>query len=671
MKKIDFHIHTISTMVDYSFVFSLDRLKDYINYSKIDAIAITNHNMFDKKQYLEIKNELQIPVFPGVEVTLDGGHLLMIGDDSMIDDLDEKANKLNQFIINPGDYIKYDDFINLFQNYNQYLLIPHYQKDPKIKEQVLEKMKEHIYCGEVQSPKKWCVCKKDINCLVPVIFSDSREFPERKPFPISQTFIDCEDLTLSNIKLTLSDRTKVFLNDSKDDDSFQILSNGFLASNGLNVVIGKRSSGKTYTLETINKSFDNKSVKYIKQFELVNNCGEEKFTELLNRDKTNIVEEYLMPLKKLMPSIINIDLDSDFKNIDSYITSLIDFAKNTEKNDIYSKAKVFNEEKFNCSEDASLNELIISTEKLLANENYKAIINKYILKENLYNLYNDLIVEYRKQMLIKKLKDKTDEIVGVLKSELGTKSALNPIEDIDFKSIGTNLLKINTFNNLIGKAKPTKKIYSDSFYRFEITAFRRRYKNIDDLKTVISFAGSLKIAFGKYDDNSYEYLRALKEAGISEKDLYRALFTIDFIVMNDKQLAISGGEKAEYNLLNELKDAYKYDILLIDEPEAAFDNIFINANVKEKIKEISENTTVFLVTHNNTLGTLINPNKIIYTENIDGQFELYSGELGSKKLVNNNGKEINNYDVLIDTMEAGQEAYNKRNTIYKTIKESE
>ena len=51
MIKVDFHIHTISTLKDSYFDFDINVLNQYINEMEIDCIAITNHNIFDKKQY--------------------------------------------------------------------------------------------------------------------------------------------------------------------------------------------------------------------------------------------------------------------------------------------------------------------------------------------------------------------------------------------------------------------------------------------------------------------------------------------------------------------------------------------------------------------------------------------------------------------------------------------
>lgn len=51
LKKIDLHIHTISTVSDSKkFLFSMEKLKEYVSTRNLDAIAITNHNIFDIDQ---------------------------------------------------------------------------------------------------------------------------------------------------------------------------------------------------------------------------------------------------------------------------------------------------------------------------------------------------------------------------------------------------------------------------------------------------------------------------------------------------------------------------------------------------------------------------------------------------------------------------------------------
>ena len=59
MKKIDLHVHTNTTLLDdNTFEFNIDILKKYVYDLSIDAIAVTNHNIFDKSQFEKILDEL-------------------------------------------------------------------------------------------------------------------------------------------------------------------------------------------------------------------------------------------------------------------------------------------------------------------------------------------------------------------------------------------------------------------------------------------------------------------------------------------------------------------------------------------------------------------------------------------------------------------------------------
>lgn len=84
MKKIDLHVHTIANKLsDSHFDFDITVLKDYITQMNLDAIAITNHNLFCREQYETIKKEIMdCKIFPGVEVDIENAHLLVVATDS-------------------------------------------------------------------------------------------------------------------------------------------------------------------------------------------------------------------------------------------------------------------------------------------------------------------------------------------------------------------------------------------------------------------------------------------------------------------------------------------------------------------------------------------------------------------------------------------------------------
>ena len=58
MKRCDLHIHTVPSVSDRMFTYDKDVLLDYVAKTKLDVIAITNHNLFDYAQYQEIKDAL-------------------------------------------------------------------------------------------------------------------------------------------------------------------------------------------------------------------------------------------------------------------------------------------------------------------------------------------------------------------------------------------------------------------------------------------------------------------------------------------------------------------------------------------------------------------------------------------------------------------------------------
>ena len=95
-----------------------------------------------------------------------------------------------------------------------------------------------------------------------------------------------------------------------------------------------------------------------------------------------------------------------------------------------------------------------------------------------------------------------------------------------------------------------------------------------------------------------------------------------------------------------------YDMLLIDEPESSFDNIFLKERVNRIIKEISQSMPVVIVTHNSTVGASIHPDFVIHTvRTVDGReahYDIFFGEPGNKELINCNGLTISNLEAIMN-----------------------
>ena len=79
---------------------------------------------------------------------------------------------------------------------------------------------------------------------------------------------------------------------------------------------------------------------------------------------------------------------------------------------------------------------------------------------------------------------------------------------------------------------------------------------------------------------------------------------------------------------------------------------------------------VVIETHNNTIGLSVHPDYIIYTskEILDSgeqKFHTYAGNPSSSELIDLEGNRISKRRVLLDCLEAGEDAYMDRRNSYE------
>lgn len=266
------------------------------------------------------------------------------------------------------------------------------------------------------------------------------------------------------------------------------------------------------------------------------------------------------------------------------------------------------------------------------------------------------------------LKNKANHIISNIQERLQIKTTSNRIQEVDFKEYVVCIDKINKFNEICKFVKKSRKFNLEEIGKFKLIMNIEKYCNVSEIKDKVKIKPSLADAFKKYS-SGFEYLQELKKLDIPTADYYKYYCNVSFDVLNEFDLAASGGERAEYNLLNEIRSALDFDVLLIDEPESSFDNPFLKAEVNELIKDISNKMPVVVVTHNNTVGLSIKPDYLLYTsrriinEKVD--FDIYQGTPDSMFLSSKNGEKISTKDILMKSLEAGEEAYQARRDIYE------
>lgn len=674
MKAVDLHIHTLATFSDANFVFSMDKLSEYIKKMELDIIAITNHNIFDVEQYKRICDNVSIKVLPGIEINFENGHLLLISDSDCVDEFKCKCDRVSDKIKNVKDSITKDELIEIFDDIDRYLLIPHYQKKPKVPIKVIESFSKYISAIEVGSIKDFLKEYKENKEYTPVWFSDFRAGAHNGDCKYGRVFVDIENDDLTSIKYALKDRCKVKLSKEDSNTLFPISDNGFQISTGLNIVLGARSSGKSHFLDFVESN--NSNVKYLRQFSLVDKKedNQKDFYMRLNNENSTQDEKLFKEFKDTINDVMDINLSSLEKRIKDYAKSLVKFATEEERRDIFSKAKLFTESLLKEKELSNLYELINSIEILISNTEYSSTIKKYANVNNLKLLFIELARLASELQLENSLKKHANEIITSIKSNLEIKSTSNKIRDIDFKEYLYEIDKIDKFNIICQLVKKERCIELKKTGKFRLIMRTNAYKKISEIKERVKTKVSLVDAFQKYS-NGYDFLQELKKIEVIPKtDYYKYYVNTKFDILNDYNLSASGGERAEYNLLNEIRSALECDILLIDEPESSFDNLFLNDEVNNMVKDIAKKMPVILVTHNNTVGLSIKPDYILYTSRIFDeekkkiQFNIFKGRPDSQFLFSEEGEKILTRTVLMDALEAGELPYRNRRDVYELHK---
>ena len=673
MKKIDFHIHTVVSSVDAEFTFCINKLNEYIEVAELDCIAITNHSLFDRVQFEGIVQNTDILALPGIEVDLEGGQILVVGDGSDLEDFESKCG-IVQAMKEQLAPISTAKFQEIFGNLENYILIPHYEKKPALKASTIAQLKNFITAGEVSSPKKFMYSYKNDERLVPVYFSDCRIDVNLTSFPVRQTYIDCNDISFSAVKSCLRDKSKVSLSEKSGNSIFQIFDDGQVLSTGLNVIVGERSSGKSHTLRKINQKFDN--VKFIEQFALVardEKHDQERFNKVLSQKKSLFSNEYLEDLQRVVLDVMEIDLENDARSVTDYISSLIRFAEEEEKHDAFSKSVLFSEQNYPAVENKGLKDLIASTKNLVRNEEYRSVIDKHLALDALKKLYVELMLLFESQEEERLKKGWVNQVMREVKTALQTKTAAPVISEMDPYTVLMNAHKITKFDKLVKQARKPQEILRSPKGGFEIVAQVGPYNGAGELKK----QSGVQVAFsGAYTDfgHPYKFLQALKklDSAVQPVDYHKFFVKIDYKILNKDGVQASGGERSEFFLLEEIEGAEAFDMLLIDEPESSFDNIFLKQDVNKIIKEISKSMPVVLVTHNNTVGASIQPDYLLCTqkekEDEKTVWRIYSGFPTDPKLESIDAKTVKTWDVFMGCLEGGADTYTERARNYEDIK---
>ena len=378
-------------------------------------------------------------------------------------------------------------------------------------------------------------------------------------------------------------------------------------------------------------------------------------------------------MKRVLDDVMKVDLAARDRAATAYLDTLLRSADEADRRDAFSKAALFDEVEFPIENAETLHALIGSVRQLIENVEYRPIIERHVDVAALKRLALDLIGVLRAKVLDGQKKQVVNELVKEIKLGLAFRTSAVQVQDTDLYAMAMDIRRVARFSEIIGFLKKDVVIFQETLQGFKIEARKHSYVGAGEIKAASGTKLAFAEAFRKYD-NAHNYLRELmKNEDLPTGDLYKLFVKISYRVLNKDGHEVSGGERSEFRLLHEIADAQNYDLLLIDEPESSFDNLFLKSEVNQIIKAISETMPVVVVTHNNTVGASVGADYLLYTtkEFEDGipRYRIYSGYPTDKKLGSVDGDVINSHETLLNSLEAGADTYETRRQGYEAIKD--
>jgi uncharacterized membrane protein YheB (UPF0754 family) len=118
------------------------------------------------------------------------------------------------------------------------------------------------------------------------------------------------------------------------------------------------------------------------------------------------------------------------------------FAKDREKHDSFSNARLFSEEEYQTVDQKGLRELIGSTQHLIENVEFRETIKQYVSLDKLKELIVNLMLQYgeREQERLRKIW--LNDLIKDIKSKLKLKTATTPPTDINIYQLALNRNKV-------------------------------------------------------------------------------------------------------------------------------------------------------------------------------------------------------------------------------------
>ena len=754
---VDLHIHTSDNADNLNKNYNIDELLKNINKKangRQALISLTDHNTINKDAYLKFinKNQKNIKIILGTELhiknheTKPAYHCHIYFDinninDKEIDSLNEILDKLypKKLVEKMDKSIpKIDKIINSFENYD-FILIPHGGQNHATFETSIdpnstcdETIERTIYYNQIEGfsarsnkgleDTKEYLKKLGIGSFVNLITGSDNYNPTKYPAAKSDEaskFVPTwmyANPDFRGLKLALSEDSRLEYEINPTIDDYNIIKNIKLKNEkididveltqGLNVVIGESSSGKTLFVDSIMKKIkkeDNSNYEAdfgVSEIEIEDALGAEPYyieqnfitEKVKNNNELNMIPivKDLFPEEEYKQELI----DKELTNVKTIINDVLTNVKKVKKAEetikkipaiynLVTKGLVEQNiiEIFNVDDNVLENIKYIQEEATQDANQIKEIKTKLKNNKLYYNRdmtsFDSVIkeIEYLKSKY--KFQEKIRKIIQKNQDEYDKK--INKANTANNKILTSRKKLTNAIKNyIVGKEGFKENIEKLSNINLEVETITRDF---DDNKLYIK--NNLKLSKEILSSIICNYLKTKKDKSLESltpEDLYSTNFLTskvktyeelnqklyaDIIEKNKKIYKIIGYNGKDFDSLSPgWKTAIILDIMLkynedtapliIDQPEDNLANTYINQDLIKAIKTAKRNKQIIMVSHNATIPMLGDAQNIVLCRNIDNKIVIRSAKLEGMiddKLV---------IDYIAEITDGGKKAIKKR-----------
>lgn len=709
--KIDLHCHTRKVKQGDAVTREVgcEQFVRELENAQVSIVAITNHNLFDYKQYNEFSlacASKSIQVWPGIELDIKGnkskGHCIVISNPKQVNEFNECCKAITKDISPDCFEITIDGMVKAFMDLDT-IVIAHYGwKKPSLSSSDLELLRNKLISKKplfLEVPSLRSAGILYAHNLNSFIGSDVHDWNEYAKHELPELKMPIKDYDHFNLLVKKDDKVLKTFMDSKFNEEvkispFEDCTEILPIYNDINVFFGGKGTGKSSFLKKIKEHFDSYGNSDVAFYD-----GQAKDTEYRKLIAVNNEESDFEKLK-IGDCEENFDAIKEWKDIPiTPLKNYVEWASTRDTNKLSAnfgfKDAVFSETiSYNLFEEYKDDYLKLNS--LLANFKEVKHSDKYLDRNELEAFIKSLekLIGSSKDCATKEwIKVKSLELekftINKMKTICKSKSGVNQFPSttgllptyLNCKTLHEHTAKILNGLNTPSKVEQTKigtlqekgSIYLEKSIYIDPSVTNLVFKKgvtytVSDLRKVVELIKKIKNSVYGIDKGNYiaELSTVMQNKNINS---LKEFVGIKGRIINNSgaDYVPSNGEQSMLLLTNAIIDDSK-NVYILDEPELSVGHKYINDVIVPRLIELSRlNKTIVVSTHDANIAVRTLPLLSVYREyKGNNRYCTYVGDPFRNTLSNTTDKNdiIDWTEKSINTLEGGEFAFIERGEIY-------